>query len=160
MSPESRLLRLPPSSRYGMTASVFLASLPDDAYRLVVDIAARTGLSASYLSKILQRLARKGVLDSRRGSKGGYRLIRPAAEVPLSEIVAASSHPDDRPVPCMLEARDCSCHAPCLMHRFAALTEESVRLRLDETTLADLAGSLRSNSGQGESGSIEDAHGS
>jgi Rrf2 family nitric oxide-sensitive transcriptional repressor len=136
MSSDSRLLRLPPSSRYAVTAALCLAELPAGAYHMVAEIAERTGLSASYLSKILQRLARRGVLDSRRGANGGYRLSRPAGGVSLSEIVAASHSEGAAPRPCLIEARGCDCSRPCSMHRFVARAEGALRRRLDRTTLA------------------------
>lgn len=137
MKPGSRLLQLPPSSRYAISAALCLASIPGDGFHLVAEIAVRTGLSASYLSKILQRLALNGVIDSRRGANGGYRLGRPAAGVALSEIVSASRRHGPRPVPCMIEARDCDCADPCSMHLHAARTESALWRLLTKTTLAD-----------------------
>lgn len=137
MYPDSRLLHLPQSSRYAVTAMFHLASVKDDAYHMVGEIARLNRLSPSYLSKILQRLALQGLLDSRRGAKGGYRLKRPAGKITLSEIVAASRRAGADPMPCMIEARDCDCETPCAMHDFVAQTEEVMLRRLDRTTLAD-----------------------
>jgi Rrf2 family protein len=136
MNPDSRLLHLPQSSRYAVTASVYLASRADGDYHMVGEIARVNSLSPSYLSKILQRLAQKQILDSRRGAKGGYRLRRPAAQITLSEVVAASHRTDADPLPCMIEARDCDCADPCAMHEFVAQTEEAMLRRLTKTTLA------------------------
>jgi Rrf2 family protein len=136
MNPDSRLLHLPQSARYAVTAAVYLASLDDGSYHMVGKIARVNGLSPSYLSKILQRLAQHKILDSRRGAKGGYRLGRPAAEIALSEIVRASHRTDAEPLPCMIEARDCDCATPCAMHEFVAATEEAMLRRLNKTTLA------------------------
>jgi len=138
MNPDSRLLHLPLSSRYAVSAALYLASLPSHEYYMVGKIAKRTGLSTSYLAKILQRLAKKGVLDSRRGAKGGYRLSRPAVEISLSEIVAASHRLEPSPMPCMIEARDCDGGKPCAMHKFVASTEETMWRRLAGTTLENL----------------------
>lgn len=136
MNPDSRLLHLPQSSRYAVTAAVYLASFNDGAYRMVGEIARVNGLSPSYLSKILQRLAQHKILDSRRGAKGGYRLGRPAGEITLSEVVGASQRTDADAPPCMIEARDCDCDSPCAMHEFVAATEEAMLRRLNKTTLA------------------------
>ncbi len=114
-----------------------LASLPTDEYHMVSGIAKRTSLSPSYLSKILQRLAQSGILDSRRGAKGGYRLSRPAGEVSLAKIVAASHRMGTGAMPCMIEAKDCDCANPCAMHEFVASAEETMWQRLNKTTLAN-----------------------
>ena len=137
MNPDSRLLHLPQSSRYAVTAMFYLASRTDDGYHMVGKIAGDNALSPSYLSKILQRLALKGLLDSRRGAKGGYRLKRPAAEITLSDVVAASRRADTDPMPCMVEARECDCSSPCAMHDLVEKTEEAMLRRLNKTPLAD-----------------------
>lgn len=142
MNPDSRLLHLPQSSRYAITAMFYLASRPDGDYHMVGKIARINDLSPSYLSKILQRLAQHKILDSRRGAKGGYRLSRPAETITLSEIVAASRRADIDPMPCMIEARDCDCATPCAMHDFVAETEEAMLRRLNRTTLADFKSRL------------------
>lgn len=129
-------MHLPQSSRYAVSAARYLAALPPGEYHMVGKIAERTGLSSSYLAKILQRLAQEGVLDSRRGVKGGYRLSRPAVEITLADIVAASHRIEPVPMPCMIEARGCDNGAPCEMHKFVASTEAFVWRRLAEITLA------------------------
>lgn len=138
MNPDSRLLYLPQSSRYAVSAALYLASMPAGEYHMVGEISRKTDLSPSYLSKILQRLAKIGVLDSRRGAKGGYRLRRPAGEVTLSEIVAASQRLEKGPMPCMIEAKDCDSATPCAMHQFVAQTEGSLWRKLDGITLANI----------------------
>ena len=139
MNPDSRLLHLPQSSRYAITAALYLAAIRDTAYHMVGEIAGQTALSPSYLSKILQRLANKGLLDSRRGAKGGYRLNRPAAGLSLADIVAGSHRADKAPMPCMVEARNCDCAHPCAMHKFVADTEETMWRRLRATTLENFS---------------------
>ena len=47
----------------------------------VRDIAEREGLSVAYVEKILWTLSRRGIVESVRGPKGGYRLMRPSAEI-------------------------------------------------------------------------------
>jgi len=136
MNPDSRLLHLPQSSRYAVSAALYLASVPAEGFHMVGKIAARIGLSPSYLAKILQRLALKGILESRRGAKGGYRLSRPAAEFTLSEIVGASHNMDKGEMACMIEARACDCETPCAMHDFVANAEDLLWRRLDGSTLA------------------------
>lgn len=138
MNPDSRLLHLPQSSRYAVTAMFHLASRTDGGFHMVGEIAKHEKLSPSYLAKILQRLALKGLLDSRRGSKGGYRLSRPVGAITISEIVTASRRMGSGPMPCMIEARDCDCAKPCAMHEFVAESEGAMWLRLNGATLANV----------------------
>ena len=135
MNLESRLLHLPHPSRYAVSAVAYLVSLRDEGYHMVEEIAGQTRLSASYLSKILQRLAKAGVLDSRRGAKGGYRLARPPDSVSLSEVISASRGLETGPTPCMLEAKDCDKDHPCAMHPLVANAEKALWNQLKENTL-------------------------
>lgn len=60
------------------------------ASMLVREIAAETEIPLPYLSKIFQRLAEAGIVESKRGYKGGVRLTRKPGEISLLEINAAS----------------------------------------------------------------------
>ena len=49
-------------------------------------IAARFELSPHYLSVVLRELRRLGLVESVKGNRGGYRLLRPAAQSNLLEL--------------------------------------------------------------------------
>ena len=49
-------------------------------------IASKLGVSEAHLSKVLQRLAKDGILRSSRGPGGGFSLNRPAHEISLMDI--------------------------------------------------------------------------
>ncbi len=53
------------------------------------EIAASQHLSLSYLEQLFGRLRHAGLVTSMRGPGGGYRLARPAADVPIAAIIAA-----------------------------------------------------------------------
>lgn len=53
------------------------------------------GEPAPYLGKVLQKLARAGVLRSKRGRTGGFVLGRPASEITLADVVLAVEGADD-----------------------------------------------------------------
>ena len=57
------------------------------------EIAAQTELPQPIVSKILKLLARRGLLVSHRGAKGGYRLARTAEEISVAEIIEAVEGP-------------------------------------------------------------------
>ena len=59
----------------------------------VRDIAERTGIPQPYLEQILLSLKGAGLVRSKRGVGGGYVLARPAAEIRISEILAAVDGP-------------------------------------------------------------------
>jgi Rrf2 family protein len=99
------------------------------------DIAAGRGVSARFLTKALQPLVRAGLLASRKGPGGGYRLGRPAARVTLLEVVEAVDGPVRGQAPLAREGGlDARLQAVC--DRAAEL----VRRRLGEVRLSALAG--------------------
>ena len=63
--------------------------------REVRALAFACGEPAPFLGKVLQKLARAGLLRSRRGRTGGFVLGRPASEVTLADVVLAVEGADD-----------------------------------------------------------------
>jgi len=73
---------------YAIEALACLARADADSMR-VSEIAEITGIPAPYLAKIFQRLSDAGIVNSKRGYKGGVKLIRPPEEVSLLDIDTA-----------------------------------------------------------------------
>lgn len=59
-------------------------------WRSVNDLAAAQALPAPYLEQLLLRLRRAGLIQARRGRKGGYRLVGHPAELTLARVLAAA----------------------------------------------------------------------
>jgi Rrf2 family protein len=101
------------------------------------DVADSLGLPPNYLAKILQSLARSGLLISERGRNGGFRLCRDPADIRLIDVVEGF---DNLGVErqCLLGRGTCSDDAGCPAH--AEWKEASApAFRFFETrTLADL----------------------
>ncbi len=77
---------------YGVHALAYVAKKPAGKLSTLPEIAAwmRTvwpKASETYLSNVVQRLARGGLLRSHRGVSGGYSLARPAEEINLRHAV-------------------------------------------------------------------------
>jgi Rrf2 family protein len=73
---------------YAIEALACLARCDGESMR-VGEIAELTEIPAPYLSKIFQRLGDAGIVESKRGYKGGVRLTRLPGEISLLEIDAA-----------------------------------------------------------------------
>src|SRR5579872_893423 len=57
------------------------------------ELAAAQGLPPKFLGAILNDLRRSGLVTSRRGSEGGYRLSRPASEITVADVMRALDGP-------------------------------------------------------------------
>jgi Rrf2 family protein len=73
---------------YAIEALACLARHGPDSM-LVREIAELTEMPLPYLSKIFQRLGEAGIVETKRGYKGGVKLTRPASEISLLQIDAA-----------------------------------------------------------------------
>ena len=56
-------------------------------------IAAATGIPEPTVAKVLKTLAAGGLVASQRGARGGYRLLRPLAAIPVADVIAAIDGP-------------------------------------------------------------------
>ena len=77
------------SAVYAIHACVHLALAPTDKYVMARVIAEHENIPAHFLAKILQDLARKGMLKSNKGPSGGFALRIPAEKLRLLDIVEA-----------------------------------------------------------------------
>lgn len=83
------LLELPSKVEYAILALLEMASQPNLEQPVTVnEIIAKQPIPERYLEQILASLRRGGLLKSQRGSKGGYILARPPAQITLLEIVS------------------------------------------------------------------------
>lgn len=87
------MLRLSKRTDYGLMAMRHLALLPRGACGSAREIARAHGIPPALMAKLLQRLARRGLVASRHGTKGGYRMARPAAFISLREVIEAIEGP-------------------------------------------------------------------
>lgn len=110
------------------------------------EVAQRLGIPANYLAKILQTLARAGVLISERGRNGGFRLARPAEETPLLAVVDPF---DDlgRERQCLLGHGACSDVGACPAHAEWREASAPAYRFFERRTLADLLGPERDADG-------------
>jgi Rrf2 family transcriptional regulator, cysteine metabolism repressor len=114
----------------------------------LTEIAAHDGLPLAYLEHLVARLRKAGLVDSRRGSRGGYLLARSPEEITMAEVVEALEG-SIAPIECISEGSDGSivcaresekgqeprvCPTKLLWTR----VRFSIVRTLQETTLADL----------------------
>lgn len=74
---------------YGLRCLLQVAQTRNDGLATIPEIAHNERLSIQYVSKIMNKLRKGGLVASVRGSKGGYRLTRPAENINLLEVQRA-----------------------------------------------------------------------
>jgi len=129
------------SSEYAIRAFMHLAQAPDGKYVMVKQIAEQENIPAHFLAKILQQLARKGLLRSSKGPTGGFALRKPASEIALVHIVEALDGLVDYER-CVSGLAECTDDAPCAMHEVWKDLRSRIMDYLEKTTIADLVRAL------------------
>jgi Rrf2 family iron-sulfur cluster assembly transcriptional regulator len=129
------------SAEYAIRAFVNLAQVPDGKYAMVKRIASEEQIPAHFLAKILQQLARKGLLKSSKGPTGGFSLDVPSAEIRLLDIVEALDGLSEYEK-CASGLADCSDDMACPLHDSWKALRSRIMDYLGRNTIADLAKTL------------------
>ncbi|MBI5903377.1 MAG: Rrf2 family transcriptional regulator [Deltaproteobacteria bacterium] len=87
------MLKLTRDCEYALMAVLYLASQPEGKVSLIREIAEARDMPRTYLSKIMQRLARAGLIKSRRGARGGLVLGRSAGSITMKDVIEAVEGP-------------------------------------------------------------------
>ncbi|MGH0035955.1 MAG: SUF system Fe-S cluster assembly regulator [Myxococcota bacterium] len=101
------------------------------------ELAEATSLPVPVVSKVLKSLARHGVLEGLRGSKGGYRLPRRPEEISVADMVAALEGPVAM-TECAASATLCEHEHSCAVKGPWQVINRVVQGALEGVTLADL----------------------
>lgn len=131
-------MRLTDYTDYTLRVLMYCAANPD---RLVTiaEMAEHHGLSKNHLMKIVNDLARDGVIETTRGRGGGMRLLKPATQIVVGEVVRRTES-DFRIVECFDEGSNACLLSPtCRLKRVFDSAMQAYFNELDSVTLADIA---------------------
>jgi len=129
---------------YGVHALAFIAKKPAGQLTTLAEIAEwmRTiwpGLSETYLSNVVQRLARGRLLRSHRGIAGGYSIGRAAKDITLKDVVELLDGTGLDSMRCALSLEDRCPVKKCAIQRKLSRLEKHFMSSLDELSIATLA---------------------
>ena len=123
---------------YGVVVLSALAQRGNDRPSTASDLAGRTALPVPTVSKILNALARGGVVDAMRGARGGYALRRTADNITVAEITTVLDGPVALTA-CVDGSDDiCTAERLCPMAGGWNRINAAVKTALESVTLADL----------------------
>ncbi len=132
------MFRISRITDYGIVILAQLATQTDDAAHNSRELSDQTQLPAPVVSKILKSLTRAGLLDSVRGSKGGYRLARPPAQISVVQMISALEGPVAM-TECAIHPGACSMESSCGLQGPWQRINGAVQDALEKITLADIA---------------------
>lgn len=128
------MIRITKQADYGIILLLRLARDPGTV-RSANDLAEATALPAPMAGKILKSLAREGLLSSKRGAQGGYRLARPPEAISVADIVSALDGPI-AVTDCLDEACGCERRPDCPTHGHWRWINGAIQSALDSVSLA------------------------
>lgn len=134
-------MKLSQRGHYALRAVIVLGMNHGDSVVRIQTISAAQNIPKRFLEQILNDLKAAGVLESRRGIAGGYRLRRPPEEITLAEIIRHIEGPL-APVGCVSEKfyERCSCPSEekCGIRSIMKEVREAIVKVLETVTVAQL----------------------
>ncbi len=123
---------------YALQAVLYLALKPPGEMTSIKELTKKLGLPYHFVAKILQRLTRKGLLNSLKGPTGGFTLGMPAKNITLFHIVEAIDGVDFTNT-CVLGFPECSGKNPCAAHERWGALRDGIYTMLVEKNIAQMA---------------------
>lgn len=120
--------------------SVMASNYADNPMRLrsSVELSRQAGLTQTTTQKILKELAGSDFVHAERGKSGGYRLLRPAAEITLAEIVEVLEGPIALTSCVTTSEEKCSSRHVCFLGGNWEKINTVISHALKDVSLADL----------------------
>lgn len=130
------MLRVTKLTDYATVILVTLAEAPERVHSSA-ELAERARLEPPTVAKVLKPLAHAGLVESFRGAAGGYRLARPAGQIPLIAVVEAIEGPLGM-TECSGEHSSCEHEPHCGVQTHWRRINDVIAEALGGITLADM----------------------
>jgi Rrf2 family protein len=129
-------------AKYGLKALIYLARNPSATGVRIADIAESESIPRKFLDAILLELKKDGVVASRIGRAGGYRLAQAPEGIGIGQVIRVLDGPL-APIPCASRTAyrpcpDCKDVEACLIRRAMLDARDAMSSVLDTLTLAEL----------------------
>jgi Rrf2 family protein len=135
---EGRMFKLSKKADYGLIAMKHLANHREAHACSASEIAQEYGISATLMAKVLQKLARQGLVGAKHGSSGGYQLAKEPNRISALEVITSI----DGPVlitSCVTSHGACDATERCSIKEPLRRVNESILEVLGTVTIAQLS---------------------
>jgi Rrf2 family iron-sulfur cluster assembly transcriptional regulator len=132
------MLLLSKTCNYGIRAALYVASNKDQQFVPIRQIAEKLNISFHFLTKILQTLTQKQIMNSYRGPNGGVSLAKSPDAITIFDIIEAI---DGVKIfeECILGLPGCGNNKPCPFHDNWRAVREDLKNTFMNSTLDDLS---------------------
>ena len=123
---------------YALRAILYIVLLQDESRRIQADeIAKKLSIPRYFMSKILKKLAKHGIIDSLKGPRGGFCANERTTNATVLEIVYLIDG-DDYFRLCVLHLHECNSQNPCPMHAQMTVIKQALKTELEQTNIKGL----------------------
>lgn len=139
------MFKLSKKADYGLIALKHLANHRQEHACSANEIAEEYGISATLMAKVLQKLAKQGLVAAKHGSTGGYQLARQPDKISALEVLTAI----DGPVlitSCVTSHGNCDATERCSVKEPLQRVNESILNVLSMVTISHLSEEKRETS--------------
>lgn len=112
---------------------------PGGQVQTAAGLAASTGIMEPTVAKVLKILGQAALVEGVRGARGGYRLARPLAAIPLSEVIVAFDGPIALTACVDGSLGACESEGSCPVRGRWDPVNDAIRSALNNISIADLA---------------------
>lgn len=135
-------MRISVKGRYALAASICMAESTavktgKGDYMTVISISERLGISKIYLEQVFSLLKRAGLVNSVKGSQGGYQLARMPRQITVLDVLAAVESTLFETTEATVAGKAPEIDAAMRIAAFDQL-DQAIRASLGQVTLADL----------------------
>ena len=131
-------MQLTRAADYAVRVMVHLATLLPEKRVFLPGLAEATAAPESFLSKVMQSLARAGLISSKRGKQGGFAILPRGREATMREVIEAIDGPICLNV-CLNGGKDCERKSWCPAHPVWARAQRAMIEVLMSVTVAAMA---------------------
>jgi Rrf2 family iron-sulfur cluster assembly transcriptional regulator len=131
-------MQLTRAADYAVRVMVHLATLPPECRVLLPALAEATAAPESFLSKVLQALARAELICSRRGKRGGFAILPRGREATMREVIESVDGPICLNL-CLNGGKECERKSWCPAHPVWARAQRAMVDVLMSVTVSSMA---------------------
>ena len=132
------MLKLSKKADYGLIALKHLAVNCDGGSCSASDIAEAYGISTPLMAKVLQKLARGGLVAARHGSAGGYTLARDPSRITALDAIHAIEGPLFI-TSCITHRGECGQSNTCIVRAPLRRVNDSILDVLNKVTISQMS---------------------
>lgn len=134
-------------SKYALKALLYLAKT--DELVQIAELSEKENIPQKFLENILLELRKHGLLYSKRGKEGGYKLGKDPAEITFGQIIRILDGPL-APIACVSQIAyrrcdECEDEKTCSIRKIMKMVRDETANILDGTTLKDAVKTKKRN---------------